>query len=170
MHSLYAAGLPVPQTYSLTRNVLVMEFLGENGWPAPRLKDVELTKKSYDRVYKRLILILREMYQKCRLVHGDLSEYNLLYYKKDIWIIDVSQSVEIDHPNALHFLRSDCKNVTDYFSKWVSWNGVEVMTTRELFDFVTRHTLKEEEYDEYIERVDYLIPYSSCSRLSTREK
>lgn len=120
MHSLYAAGLPVPQTYSLTRNVLVMEFLGENGWPAPRLKDVELTKKSYDRVYKRLILILREMYQKCRLVHGDLSEYNLLYYKKDIWIIDVSQSVEIDHPNALHFLRSDCKNVTDYFSKWVS--------------------------------------------------
>ena len=96
MHSLYAAGLPVPQTYSLTRNVLVMEFLGENGWPAPRLKDVELTKKSYDRVYKRLILILREMYQKCRLVHGDLSEYNLLYYKKDIWIIDVSQSVEID--------------------------------------------------------------------------
>lgn len=49
-------------------------------------------------------------------------------------------------------------------------NGVEVMTTRELFDFVTRHTLKEEEYDEYIERVDYLIPNSSCSRLSTREK
>ena len=106
--SLCAAGLPVPQTYSLTRNVLVMEFLGENGWPAPRLKDVELTKKSYERVYKRLILILRDMYQKCRLVHGDLSEYNLLYYKK----------VEIDHPNALHFLRSDCKNVTDYFSKY----------------------------------------------------
>ena len=116
--SLCAAGLPVPQTYSLTRSVLVMEFLGENGWPAPRLKDVELTKKSYERVYKRLILILRDMYQKCRLVHGDLSEYNLLYYKKDIWIIDVSQSVEIDHPNALHFLRSDCKNVTDYFSKY----------------------------------------------------
>ena len=39
------------------------------------------------------------------------------YYKKDVWIIDVSQSVEIDHPNALHFLRNDCKNVTDYFSK-----------------------------------------------------
>lgn len=157
--SLCAAGLPVPQTYSLTRNVLIMEFLGENGWPAPRLKDVELTKKSYERVYKRLILILRDMYQKCRLVHGDLSEYNLLYYKKDIWIIDVSQSVEIDHPNALHFLRSDCKNVTDYFSKclYISRmthrNGVDVMTTRELFDFVTRHTLKEDDYDAYIQNV-----------------
>lgn len=77
--SLAAAGFPVPQVVSLTRNVLVMEFLGENGWPAPRLKDVELTKKSYHRIYHRLIRLLRDMYQKCRLVHGDLSEYNLLY-------------------------------------------------------------------------------------------
>lgn len=76
--SLAAAGFPVPQVVSLTRNVLVMEFLGENGWPAPRLKDVELTKKSYHRIYHRLIRLLRDMYQKCRLVHGDLSEYNLL--------------------------------------------------------------------------------------------
>ena len=45
------------------------------------------------------------------------------YYKKDVWIIDVSQSVEIDHPNALFFLRNDCKNVTDYFSKYV-WTSV----------------------------------------------
>ena len=96
-----------------------MEFLGQNGWPAPRLKDVELTKKSYNRIYLRLVHLLRDMYQKCRLVHGDLSEYNLLYYNKDVWIIDVSQSVEIDHPNALHFLRSDCKNVTDYFAKYL---------------------------------------------------
>ena len=125
MHSLYAAGLPVPQTYSLTRNVLVMEFLGENGWPAPRLKDVELTKKSYDRVYKRLILILREMYQKCRLVHGDLSEYNLLYYKKDIWIIDVSQSVEHDHPHSLDFLRMDITNITEFFTKKKGMSGVK---------------------------------------------
>ncbi|KAK8804995.1 atypical RIO protein kinase [Blastocystis sp. subtype 4] len=145
---LHAAGLPVPEPISLTRNVLVMEFLGENGWPAPRLKDVALTKKSYERIYRRLVLILRTMYQECRLVHGDLSEYNLLYYRKDIWIIDVSQSVEIDHPNALHFLRNDCKNVTDYFSK----NGVDVMTTRELFDFVTRYSLKEEDYDDVISR------------------
>lgn len=75
---LRAAGLPVPETYGLTRNVLVMEFLGKNGWPAPRLKDVSLTKKSYNRLYRRLVLLLRSMYQDCRLVHGDLSEYNLL--------------------------------------------------------------------------------------------
>lgn len=44
------------------------------------------------------------------------------------------------------------------------------MTTRELFDFVTRHTLKEEEYDDYIERVDDSLPDSFCSRLSTRAR
>ena len=69
----------MPEAVSLTRNVLVMDFLGDNGWPAPRLKDVALTKKSYNRIYHRLILLLRSMYQDCRLVHGDLSEYNLLY-------------------------------------------------------------------------------------------
>ena len=67
-----------------------MEFLGENGWPAPRLKDVELTKKSYIRIYHRLIRLLRDMYQKCRLVHGDLSEYNLLFVVcVSEWWIDI---------------------------------------------------------------------------------
>ena len=105
--------------FGLSGNVLLMEFVGENGWPAPRLKDVELSKKSYERVYLDRVRTLREMYQRCRLVHGDLSEYNLLYHRKEVWMIDVSQSVEIDHPNALYFLRSDCKNVSDYFSKCV---------------------------------------------------
>ena len=77
-YRLHAAGLPVPEPISLTRNVLVMEFLGDNGWPAPRLKYVALTNKSYERLYRRLVLMLRTMYQECRLVHGDLSEYNLL--------------------------------------------------------------------------------------------
>ena len=82
------------------------------------------------------------------------------YYKKDVWIIDVSQSVEIDHPNALFFLRNDCKNVTDYFSKYKKNRvGIEVMTTRELFDFVTRYSLKEEEYDSYIEKVLHIQVY-----------
>ena len=86
---LHTAGLPVPEAVSLTRNVLVMDFLGDNGWPAPRLKDVALTKKSYNRIYHRLILLLRSMYQDCRLVHGDLSEYNLLYVNESLncWIV-----------------------------------------------------------------------------------
>jgi RIO kinase 1 len=51
-----------------------------------------------------------------------------------VYVIDVSQSVETDHPSALDFLRKDAANVNDYFRKVGRLN---VMTTRQLFEFVT---------------------------------
>merc|ERR1712181_61675 len=72
------------------------------------------------------------MYHQCKLVHGDLSEYNMLYHQGDAFIIDVSQSVEHDHPHALEFLRKDLHNVTEFFKKL----GVAVLGLRELFDWV----------------------------------
>ena len=47
-----------------------------------------------------MALLLRKIYQDCRLVHADFSEYNLLWYDETVYVIDVSQSVEHDHPNA----------------------------------------------------------------------
>ena len=52
--------------------------------------------------------MMRTMYHSCRLVHGDLSEYNILYARGQLLFIDVSQSVEHDHPRALEFLRMVC--------------------------------------------------------------
>jgi hypothetical protein len=45
------------------------------------------------------------MYNEACLVHGDLSEYNILYYESEVFFIDVSQSVEHDHPASFDFLR-----------------------------------------------------------------
>lgn len=59
---------------------------------------------------------MKKMYIKCELIHGDLSEYNLLWYMNKIWVIDVSQSVLRNHPNALHFLARDCHNITNVSS------------------------------------------------------
>ena len=73
-----------------------------------------------------------KIYHICQLVHGDLSEYNLLYHKGKAFVIDVSQSVEHDHPNALEFLRKDIHNLNEFFKK----KGVNVLTVKELFDFV----------------------------------
>ena len=58
-------------------------------------------------------------------MHGDLSEYNLLYFKKTVYVIDVSQSVEYDHPMALDFLRRDCAIMNDFFKK----KRVMILTT-----------------------------------------
>jgi RIO kinase 1 len=130
---LYAAGIPCPAPILLKSHVLIMEFLGNNGWPSPRLKDANLKEKRLREAYVQTVSIMRHMYQRCRLVHGDLSEYNLLWHDNGIYVIDVSQSVESDHPSALDFLRKDASNVNDYFEKA---GGLDVMTTRQLFEFI----------------------------------
>jgi len=130
---IYIANIPCPQPILLKAHVLLMEFLGNNGWPSPRLKDANLSSKRLIKAYIQTVLIMRRMYQRCKLVHGDLSEYNLLWHKSKVYVIDVSQSVEHDHPSALDFLRRDACNVNDYFRKV---GNVVVLTTRQLFEFV----------------------------------
>lgn len=63
----------------------------------------------------------------------DLTFFYSRYHSRKLYIIDVSQSVEHDHPHASEFLRKDLSNVTDYFAK----KGVRVMSIMELFKFVT---------------------------------
>jgi RIO kinase 1 len=142
---LYSANIPTPKPVLLKSHVLVMEFLGVDGWPSPRLKDAQLSERRLRQAYVQTVLILRHMYQRCRLVHGDFSEYNLLWHDNRVFVIDVSQSVENDHPSALDFLRKDISNVNDYFHK----NGnLSVMTTRQLFEFITSTVIENTEESE----------------------
>ena len=89
------------------------------------------------------------MFQRCRLVHADLSEYNLLYHAGRLAIIDVSQSVDLDHPRCFDFLREDLTHVNDFFSK----KGVATATERELFDFVTDPTISDANVDACLDRL-----------------
>ncbi|CAK9237367.1 unnamed protein product [Sphagnum troendelagicum] len=150
---LNSAGIRSPTPILLRLHVLVMSFIGKDGWAAPRLKDASISQSKMCECYVEIVLIMRKMYQKCKLVHSDLSEYNILYYEGHLYIIDVSQSVELDHPRALDFLREDCLHVTDFFRK----NNVAAMSVRELFDFVVEPTLAENQVDEYLEKVQERI-------------
>lgn len=145
---MYQANIPCPEPIILRSHVLVMGFIGTDGWPAPLLKDVTLSQSKARELYLQCIQIVRNIYWKCRLVHADLSEFNMLYQADKLYVIDVSQSVEHDHPHALEFLRKDCTNVTDFFKK----NCVCVMTVRELFDFVTDPSISDDNVDDYLER------------------
>lgn len=152
LRRIQQAGIPSPNALVLRMHVLVMEFLGDkNGWAYPRLKDAQIENSRYPALYYQLVKNVRTMYQVCKLVHADLSEYNILYHSKKLYIIDVSQSVEHDHPHASEFLRKDLSNVTDYFAK----KGVRVMSIMELFKFVTDVTFgnEEEEVDARLEKV-----------------
>ncbi|KAK6131076.1 hypothetical protein DH2020_035184 [Rehmannia glutinosa] len=122
---LRAAGIRCPAPLLLRLHVLVMEFIGKAGWAAPRLKDADL---SHDK--------LRESY-----VEGHL------------YIIDVSQAVDLDHPHALDFLREDCIHVSDFFRK----HGIAAMTIRELFDFIVDPTIDDDSVDSYLEEAQRKI-------------
>ncbi|HMF30254.1 MAG TPA: serine protein kinase RIO [Candidatus Lokiarchaeia archaeon] len=120
--------LPVPTPLKIKDNVLLMQFIGEGGTPAPRLKDAEVTgdMTSY---YAQVVDFMRDLYQKCQLVHADLSEYNILYWKGEITIIDMSQSVLNVHPKARFYLSRDIKNINAYFEKW----GVDVRPPMDIY-------------------------------------
>mmetsp|Transcript_182992 Transcript_182992/g.579916 ORF Transcript_182992/g.579916 Transcript_182992/m.579916 type:complete len:497 (+) Transcript_182992:116-1606(+) len=131
---LKSVGIPCPTALELRQNVLVMDFVGEDGDAAPRLKEVEgLSPEEWYTLYVSCVQIMRNMMQKCKLVHGDLSEYNILYHEKRLMIIDVSQSVESEHPQALDFLKRDCINVNNFFGRRIDR---PVIPVRRLFDFV----------------------------------
>ncbi|VVA21735.1 PREDICTED: serine/threonine-kinase [Prunus dulcis] len=146
-------GIRCPAIVSLKLHVLVMEFIGKSGWAAPRLKDAALSLDKLREGYIEMIIAMRMMYQKSKLVHGDLSEYNILYFEGHLYIIDVSQSVELDHPHALDFLREDCVHVSDFFKK----NGVAVMTIRELFDFIVDPSIADDAVDSYLDMVQQKV-------------
>lgn len=135
---MVAAGLRAPIPVELRDHVLVMQFLGDSdGWASPRLKDADemigSDAATWQRLYRELLASMRIMYHECRLVHADLSEYNILYHERHLWIIDVSQSVEHDHPRAFDFLRADITHVDEYFAR----RGVHTLGLRRTFDFVT---------------------------------
>uniref|UniRef100_A0A1D2A9U5 Serine/threonine-protein kinase RIO1 n=2 Tax=Auxenochlorella protothecoides TaxID=3075 RepID=A0A1D2A9U5_AUXPR len=141
---LHAAGVRAPQPLQLRMHVLAMQFLGSGGVAAPRLRDAGLPPARMRQAYGEMVLLIRTMYQKCRLVHADLSEYNVLVHQNELWIIDVSQSVEPDHPRAFDFLREDCLHVNDYFRR----QGVATLTVKELFDFAVDPAVTDDNLDD----------------------
>lgn len=157
LRRIYSAGIPSPEPLYLRLHVLVMGFLGNSkGVPAPRLKDVTFDipdpEAKWRSLYVDLLGYMRTMYQTCRLVHADLSEYNLLYHNDKLYMIDVSQSVEHDHPRSFEFLRMDIKNVTDFFRR----KGVHTLPERTIFEFITATdgpTSPNEQMTEAIEKL-----------------
>ncbi|MHA1593603.1 MAG: serine protein kinase RIO [Candidatus Baldrarchaeia archaeon] len=127
----------VPRPIKVVKNVLVMEFIGEEGIPAPQIRQVTL--EDPDSVFNTVLEFVKRLYQRAHLVHGDLSEYNILYWNDQPYFIDMAQSVLIKHPMAHHFLLRDLKNILRFFSS----RGVEVPTLEGAFTYVTGHEPEE---------------------------
>lgn len=125
------AKVRVPKPIAVDSNVLIMEFLGQDGVSAPSLK--EQAPEDPEKIYQTLLTFLRRLYKKAELVHGDLSEYNLMIYKKRLVMFDMSQSVPNSHPLAQFLLNRDINNVNKFFSRL----RVKVFSNEEVFRKVT---------------------------------
>jgi RIO kinase 1 len=124
------AKIRVPTPIALENNVLIMEFLGKNGVSAPTLK--EQPPDDPEKTYKTILTYMKNLYQKAELVHGDLSEYNLITWKGKLVMFDMSQSVPTSHPLAQFLLNRDITNVNKFFSRI----GVKVLSNEEVYRLV----------------------------------
>jgi len=127
---LEAAGVRVPHARRFIKNVIVMDYIGDEVMAAPQLRSVRLEQPQ--KVYREIVRFMKRAYQKAKLVHGDLSEYNILMHEGKPFIIDCGQAMLADHPNALEFLRRDVKNINRYFRSV----GVEVWSDETVLKYV----------------------------------
>ena len=107
------AEIKVPMPIAFKDNILVMEFIGDEN-AAPKVKD--LRPKDPDKFYKLMVEDMKKLH-KAGLVHGDLSEFNILNYKGKPCMIDMSQASPLDSSNAEDLLNRDIKNIVRFFSK-----------------------------------------------------
>jgi RIO kinase 1 len=119
LYRLAAAGVRVPKPFNFYEGVLLMELVTDaNGNAAPRLNDVELTAEQA-RIYHR-VLIQEVVRMLCAgIVHGDLSEFNILLSQDGPVIIDLPQAVDAAGNNqAKGMLERDVDNLASYFGRF----------------------------------------------------
>jgi RIO kinase 1 len=124
-----AAGVRVPKPIAVERNVLVMELVGLVEERARRLAEVRV--ENPETAYEVVREYMRRLYG-AGLVHGDLSEYNLIIHDGELVVIDLGQAVTVHHRNADDFLRRDCRNVAAFFTRQGLGTDAEA-----LYDYVT---------------------------------
>ncbi|MFC7074558.1 serine/threonine-protein kinase Rio1 [Halovenus rubra] len=118
-----AAGVRVPEPVAVERNVLIMEYLGTVEGRAKRLTEVHI--ENPETAYEVIREYMTRLYD-AGIIHGDLSEFNIVVQESQLYVIDVGQAVTIHHPNSDDFLNRDCKNVARFFES----QGIETSGER----------------------------------------
>ncbi len=119
LYRLTEAGVRVPRPYNFIDGVLLMELVTDvDGNPAPRLNDLEMEPEQA-RIYHKFLIsqIVRMLCDG--LIHGDLSEYNVLVGRDGPVIIDLPQAIDAaGNNNARSMLERDVDNITGYFGRF----------------------------------------------------
>jgi RIO kinase 1 len=132
---LHYHGANVPRSFAQIGNAVLMEYIGAVGEPAPRLGDVLLEEEEaqplFDCIMRNIELALTH-----GRIHGDLSEYNILYWQGDVTLIDFAQAVDPYHNSDVFslFMR-DIERTCSHFSYY----GVKCNAHQLAREMWTRH-------------------------------
>ena len=129
--------LNVPEPLAVFNNVLVMEYIGVEGGPAPKLRDVEV--EDYEVVFDKLLEFLCISWHDAKLVHADFSPFNVLMQDGEPVVIDVGQAVALAHPSANEFLVRDVTRLVE----WGNKQGVDITVAEAMYEVL--HYRQEEE-------------------------
>ena len=121
LERLYQAGAAVPRPVAPGENALLMSYHGDERMAAPTLNTVDLEPQEASSLFQEVLRDIDLMLQH-DLIHGDLSAYNILYWEREITLIDFPQVVNL-HANskARFILQRDIHRICEYFSQ----QGVE---------------------------------------------
>jgi RIO kinase 1 len=108
-----SVGVRVPRPVAFYRNILVMEYVGNPPDPAPTFAETEVNEADYDWTFNTI----ETLYKKGRLVHADLSEFNIFKNGEARVLFDMGSAVIASHPQSEAFLRRDITNMVRFFNK-----------------------------------------------------
>ena len=132
------AEIPVPEPIACVKNCLLMEYIGTESAPAPQLKDVVIEEPT--EMYDEVVAFIIDGWRDAHLVHGDMSEYNILLHEGAPILIDCGQAMTADHFNSKEFLKRDIDNVNRFFKN----RGAEIIRA----EVIMKEALEGEEEEE----------------------
>jgi RIO kinase 1 len=127
LKTMNRVGGDVPKMFASSEMAILMEFIGDVSMSAPTLQEVSLMSHEAVPLFERTIYNIELMLEN-KIIHGDLSAYNILYWEGRIVLIDFPQVISpVQNPNAYKIFQRDVQRVCDYFTKQgVRCNGIEL--------------------------------------------
>ncbi len=141
LQTLQAAGADVPAPFASAGNAILMEYVGDPGAPAHSLVEVALSGREARALFKRVVANI-DLLLEHRLVHADLSAFNILYWQGAIKLIDFPQAVNpLVNPRAYEIFRRDVRRVCEYFERY----GIDTRPAALATELWTKHRYPVEE-------------------------
>lgn len=162
LHRASSCGVQTPKPLLFKDHVLIMDFVGDDGVAAPKLKDAVLTNAQLNLAYVDVLRSVRALYQKAQLVHSRLSEANILYHNDKCWIVDFSEATTRTQPGHDELLEQDLVKIHAFFRS----RGMR-RVTKDALGMLSTATAKEFVVTEEPESVLKYYPLLQQALLST---